>query len=104
MVTTVMQWIKNTEELLEDMELAWEAERPVRTRSDLAEIPILGGIFQVFCDASDFVSFNAGLARRYVPAIPALAAIPTVLSCAGALKSAVLLPSTMVALVSWRRA
>ena len=49
---------QDTADLMEDMELALEMERLIRTRSDLVETALIGPVFHMFCDASDFVHFN----------------------------------------------
>ena len=38
----------------EDTQVAWDVERPIQTRSDLAQIPLVGPIYQLFCDATDW--------------------------------------------------
>ena len=92
----VQKWTE-AEDLYADMEIALEVERPVRTRSDLADIPILGHMFQVVCDLSDFISFNGGLARKYVPAVPALLALPTCLGAISTMRNVLTLPTALAA-------
>ena len=92
----VQKWTE-AEDLYADMEIALEVERPIRTRSDLADVPILGHAFQVACDLSDFVSFNGGLARKYVPAVPALLALPTCLGAISTLRNLLTLPTALAA-------
>ena len=92
----VQKWTE-AEDLYADMEIALEVERPVRTRSDLVDIPILGHIFQVVCDLSDFISFNGGLARKYVPAVPAFLALPTSLGVISTMRNVLTLPTALAA-------
>ena len=92
----VQKWTE-AEDLYADMEIALEVERPVRTRGDLADIPILGHMFQVVCDLSDFISFNGGLARKYVPAVPALLALPTCLGAISTMRNVLTLPTALAA-------
>ena len=103
-VYTVGVWMMGTvndvQNWVEDMETALEVERPVRTRSELAEVPFAGPIFQAACDAYDFAWFNGGLARKYIPAIPAVMAIPTILGAVSTVRSFLTLPSMLMALVS----
>ena len=92
----VQKWTE-AEDLYADMEIALEVERPIRTRSDLAAVPILGHMFQAVCDLSDFVSFNGSLARKYVPAVPALLALPTCLGAISTLRNVLTLPTALAA-------
>ena len=92
----VQKWTE-AEDLYADMEIALELERPVRTRSDLVDIPILGHMFQVVCDLSDFISLNGGLARKYVPAVPALLALPTCLGVISTMRNVLTLPTALAA-------
>ncbi len=95
----VSHLITNFEDMVEDMETALEVERPVRTRSELASIPVFGLIFQAVCDLSDFVSFNTGMAKKYVPVVPVVMAAPAVISTVSGLRSLLLLPTAVMALV-----
>ena len=90
----VRKWTE-AEELYADMEIALEVERPIHTRSDLAAVPILGHVFQAVCDLSDFVFFNGGLARKYIPAVPALLALPTCLGAISTLRNLLTLPTAL---------
>ena len=94
--------IMEAEYLYEDMDNALHWERPIRARSDLVNIPIIGRAFQAVCDASDFVHFNAGLAKDYAHWVPVAATLPTVWSFASSLGSALSLPT--MALLSLRAA
>ena len=62
--------------LYDDMVLAAEVERPVRTRSDLAEIPIIGYPFQMVCDIKPVIWVNSQFMMRYAVWLPALCAAP----------------------------
>ena len=66
--------ILTTTNLYDDMVLAAEVERPVRTRSDLAEIPIIGYPFQMVCDIKDVIWVNSQFMMRYAVWLPALCA------------------------------
>ena len=68
--------ILTTTNLYDDMVLAAEVERPVRTRSDLAEIPIIGRPFQMVCDIKDVIWVNSQFMMRYAVWLPALCAAP----------------------------
>ena len=68
--------ILTTSNLYDDMVLAAEVERPIRTRSDLAEIPIIGYPFQLVCDIKDVIGVNSQFMMRYAVWIPALCAAP----------------------------
>lgn len=70
--------------LYEDMAVALEVERPVRARSDLAEVPVVGPAFPFYCDFTDMASLNFGLFRRYVGMIPVAVAVPTAFTAAKA--------------------
>ena len=94
---------RQADELFDDMELALEAERPIRTRSELSDTPIVGFLFQAVCDASDFVVFNGGLVRRYLPAVPAVLILPTALGAVSTVRSLMSLPTVMVALATAAR-
>ena len=63
-----------TTNLYDDMVLAAEVARPIRTRSDLAEIPIIGYPFQLVCDIKDVIGANSQFMMRYAVWIPALCA------------------------------
>ena len=82
------------------MEMALEAERPIRTRSDLAEIPIIGRFFQAYCDVSDFFSFNAGLAKDYLPLVPVVASVPSMYVLFSTVRRAFSIPTMLVAATS----
>ena len=94
--------VTEAEYLYEDMEAALHVERPIRTRSDLSNIPVIGRVFQSFCDASDFVYFNVGLAKDYIHWVPVAATLPTVVSFCSTVSSALSLPT--MALLSLRAA
>ena len=68
--------ILTTTNLYDDMVLAAEVERPVRTRSDLAEIPIVGYPFQMVCGIKDVIWVNSQFMMRYAVWLPALCAAP----------------------------
>ncbi len=63
--------------MLEDMKVAMEVERPVRTRSDLEELPVVGPAFGVACDMQDFVWSNTQFVAKYVGCVPFLFAVST---------------------------
>ena len=67
-------FVVTSSNLYDGMVLAAGAERPVRTRSDLAEIPIIGYPFQLVCDIKDVISVNSQLLMRYAVWSPALCA------------------------------
>ena len=67
------------------MVLAAEVERPVRTRSDLAEIPIIGYPFQMVCDIKDAIWVNSQFMMRYAVWLPAPCAAPGAVVAAKAL-------------------
>ena len=94
---------RQADELFDDMELALEAERPIRTRRELSETPLIGFFFQAVCDASDFVTFNGGLVRRYLPAVPAVLVLPTALGAVSTARSLMALPTAMMALATAAR-
>ena len=77
--------------------MALTVERPIRTRAELGHVPIVGPIFQVFCDASDFASFNAGMAKEYVPVLPFLVAVPSAYTLVSGARSLLSLPTMIVA-------
>ena len=60
-----------------DMKEAMEFERPIRTRSDLEQLPVVGSAFSMACDLQDFVWFNSTMVGKYVGTIPFLVALPT---------------------------
>ena len=68
--------ILTTTNLYDDMVLAAEVERPVRTRSDLAEIPIIGYPFRMVCAVKDVIWVNSQFLMRYAVWLPALCAAP----------------------------
>ena len=68
--------ILTTTNLYDDMVPAAEVERPIRTRSDLADIPIIGYPFQLVCDIKDVIGVNSQFMMRYAVWIPALCAAP----------------------------
>ena len=74
-----------TTNLYDDMVLAAEVERPVRTRSDLAEIPIIGHPFQMVCDIKDVIWVNSQFMMRYAVWLPVLCAAPSAVVAAKAL-------------------
>ena len=57
----VSQALREGVRLLDDMKTAMEIERPIRTRSDLEELPVVGTAFSMACDFQDFVCFNTQL-------------------------------------------
>ena len=63
--------------MLEDMKVAIEVECPVRTRSDLEGLPVVGPALGVACDKQDFVWFNSTMMGEYVGTVPFLVALPT---------------------------
>ena len=63
--------------LVVDMKEAMEFERPIRTRSDLEQLPVVGSAFSMACDLQDFVWFNSTMVGKYVGTIPFLVALPT---------------------------
>ena len=56
-------------------------------------------VFECMCDISDFVYFNSGMAKKYVPVVPVVMAAPAVISTLSGLRSLALLPSAALALV-----
>ena len=68
--------ILTTTNLYDDMVLAAEVERPVRTRSDLAETPIIGYPFQMVCVINDVIWVNSQFMMKYAVWLPALCAAP----------------------------
>ena len=73
--------------LLDDMKSAMEVERPIRTRSDLEELPVVGTAFSMMCDMQDFVWFNTQLVGKYAGTLPFLFALPTAVGTASSLWS-----------------
>ena len=58
------------------MSTALQVERPVRTRSDLADVPIIGPLFQYYCDLADLININTQFLKRYLVFIPVAFAVP----------------------------
>lgn len=84
--------------LYQDMVAALEVERPVRTRSDLAEVPVVGPVFSFYCDFTDMAGLNFDFFRRYVGMVPVAVAVPTAFTAA---KAAMASRSVITALVSF---
>ena len=76
LVIVLKMVILTSTNLYDDMILAVEVERPIRTRSDLAEIPVIGYPFQMVCDIKDVIWVNSQFMMRYAVWIPALCAAP----------------------------
>ena len=72
----VSQALREGVRLLDDMKSAMEVERPIRTRSDLEELPLVGTAFSMACDMQDFVWFNTQLVGKYAGTLPFLFALP----------------------------
>ena len=85
------------QQLYLDMEAALVVERPIRTRTDLAEIPLVGPIFSFYCDITDVIGLNFEFVRRYVGCVPIALAVPSVYAAS---KTACVSASAASALVS----
>ena len=96
----VSQALREGVRLLDDMKTALEIERPVRTRSDLEELPVVGMAFSMACDLQDFVWFNTQLVGKYAGALPFLFALPTAVGTANSLWSLKRSASTVFAMLS----
>lgn len=66
------------QDTLNDMHMAWEMEQPIPTRSEYAEVPIIGRMFQFGCDIGDVVRVNSGFLSKYASALPWVAMSPVV--------------------------
>ena len=86
--------------LLDDMKSAMEVERPIRTRSDLEELPLVGTVFSMMCDVQDFVWFNTQLVSKYAGTLPFLFAMPTAVGTMSSLWSAKRAMTTAMAALS----
>ena len=86
--------------LLDDMKTAMEIERPIRTRSDLEELPVVGPAFSMACDLHDFVWFNTQLVGKYAGTLPFLFALPTAVGTANSLWSLKRSAGTVLAMLS----
>ena len=86
--------------LLDDMKSAMEVERPIRTRSDLEELPLVGTVFSMMCDVQDFVWFNTQLVGKYAGTLPLLFAMPTAVGTMSSLWSLKRSATTVIAAVS----
>ena len=86
--------------LLDDMKSAMEVERPIRTRSDLEELPLVGTVFSMVCDVQDFVWFNTQLVCKYAGTLPSLFAMPTAVGTMSSLWSLKRSMTTVMAAVS----
>ena len=86
--------------LLDDMKSAMEVERPIRTRSDLEELPLVGTVFSMMCDVQDFVWFNTQLVSKYAGTLPFLFAMPTAVGTMSSLWSLKRSATTVIAAVS----
>ena len=86
--------------LLDDMKSAMEVERPIRTRSDLEELPLVGTVFSMVCDVQDFVWFNTQLVSKYAGTLPFLFAMPTAVGTMSSLWSAKRAMTTAMAALS----
>ena len=91
--------ILTTTNLYDDMVLAAEVERPVRTRSDLAEIPIIGYPFQMVCVINDVIWVNSQFMMKYAVWLPALCAAP---GAVVAMKALLFTKTTALAFVAGR--
>ena len=83
----VSQALREGVRLLDDMKTAMEIERPIRTRSDLEELPVVGTAFSMACDFQDCVWFNTQLVGKYAGTLPFLSALPTAVGTANSLWS-----------------
>lgn len=72
----------SSKELWEDMQLAYELEAPVPTRSAYAEVPVVGRGFQFACDFGDVMSVSSSFITKYASAIPWLVAAPAAIAAA----------------------
>ena len=96
----VSQALREGVRLLDDMKSAMEVERPIRTRSDLEELPLVGTVFSMVCDVQDFVWFNTQLVSKYAGTIPFLFAMPTAVGTMSSLWSAKRAMTTAMAALS----
>ena len=62
--------------MLADTQLAYDVERPVRTRSDLAEIPNVAWRFRPSCDIGDWIEITARVVGSYAVYVPLMVAAP----------------------------
>jgi hypothetical protein len=81
--------MEGLKETVEEMSFAYDVEAPIPTRSQFAQIPIIGHVFQAACDVGDLVSVNAGFAVKYSAMVPWLVAAPAVAVAVPALASPV---------------
>ena len=96
----VSQALREGVRLLDDMKSAMEVERPIRTRSDLEELPLVGTAFSMVCDFQDFVWFNTQLVSKYAGTLPFLFAMPTAVGTMSSLWSAKRAMTTAMAAMS----
>ena len=96
----VSQALREGVRLLDDMKSAMEVERPIRTRSDLEELPLVGTVFSMMCDVQDFVWFNTQLVSKYAGTLPFLFAMPTAVGTMSSLWSAKRAMTTAMAALS----
>ena len=61
----------------DDMQVAWDVERPIQTRSELAQIPLVSPVYQLFCDATDWFEITSRTLKSRGICIPLMAAAPT---------------------------
>ncbi len=68
-VHTVQEGIRT----VEDMKVAMEVERPIRTRNDLEDLLVVGPAYVVF---------NTNFIKRYIGCLPLLCAVPSMVGVA----------------------
>ena len=89
------QYIVN---IIDDMGVAYEVERPYRTRSELSSIPLVGILYQFSCDISDWLEVTARMLRTWAVYIPLVAVAP---AAAVATRTCFSLVSTSAAVVKY---
>ena len=85
-----------TSRTFEDMQVAWDVERPIQTRSDLAQIPLIGPIYQLFCDATDWFEITFRMLKSCGICIPLMAAAPTAVVATRGIMSMISTTTTLI--------
>lgn len=75
---TINSICSEVQDQLNGMHMAWELEAPLPTRSEYAEVPVVGRAFQLACDLGDVIRVNYGFLSKYAPSLPRVAMTPVV--------------------------
>lgn len=76
--------------MLEDMQYAYDMEQPTPTRSSMAQVPVVGRVFQLGCDLGDVIAINSGFLAKYSSMVPWVVTAPVLLTTVPAVAGPVL--------------